>query len=74
MPELRGETPVIKVLNKADLADPEITELWVAHMEQGKGDQGTALTQQEPTMIKQLLTLCHEMLPGATSSCAGCAP
>ena len=28
---------MIKVLNKADLADPEITELWVAHMEQEKG-------------------------------------
>ncbi|MDX7842967.1 ribosome biogenesis GTPase YlqF, partial [Aeromonas caviae] len=63
VPELRGETPVIKVLNKADLADPEITELWVAHMEQEKGIKALPLTQQEPTMIKQLLTLCHEMLP-----------
>ena len=32
---------MIKVLNKADLADPEITELWVAHGA-GEGDQGTA--------------------------------
>ena len=62
VPELRGDTPVIKVLNKADLADPEITELWVAHMEQEK-IKALPLTQQEPEKIKQLLTLCHEMLP-----------
>ncbi len=29
----------------------------------GEGDQGASLTQQEPEKIKQLLTLCHEMLP-----------
>lgn len=63
VPELRGDTPVIKVLNKADLADPEITALWVAHMEQEKGIKALPLTQQEPEKIKQLLTLCHEMLP-----------
>ncbi|WP_421191351.1 ribosome biogenesis GTPase YlqF [Aeromonas enteropelogenes] len=63
VPELRGDTPVIKVLNKADLADPEITALWVAHMEKEKGIKALPLTQQEPEKIKQLLTLCHEMLP-----------
>lgn len=63
VPELRGDTPVIKVLNKADLADPEITALWVAHMEQEKGIRALPLTQQKPEDIKGLLTLCHAMLP-----------
>ncbi|MDX7901627.1 YlqF/YawG family GTPase, partial [Aeromonas media] len=54
VPELRGDTPVIKVLNKADLADPAITELWVAHMEQEKGIKALPLTQQEPEKIKAL--------------------
>ena len=27
---LRGDTPCIKVLNKADLADPEMTKQWQA--------------------------------------------
>ncbi len=63
VPELRGDTPVIKVLNKADLANPAITDLWVAHMEKEKGIKALPLTQQEPEKIKQLLTLCHEMLP-----------
>ncbi|KZX76744.1 hypothetical protein A3715_21705 [Oleiphilus sp. HI0009] len=30
---LRGEKPVIKLLNKADLADPKVTEAWQAHLE-----------------------------------------
>ena len=44
-------------------ADPEITALWAAHMEQEKGIKALPPTQQEPEKIKQLLTLCHEMLP-----------
>ena len=36
-----GDTPVIKVPEQGRSADPEITELWVAHMEQEK-DQGIA--------------------------------
>ncbi|MGL5949143.1 MAG: ribosome biogenesis GTPase YlqF [Aeromonas sp.] len=63
VPELRGDTPVIKVLNKADLADPAITALWVEHMEKEQGIKALPLTQQEPEQIKSLLSLCHEMLP-----------
>lgn len=33
VPALRGDTPLIKVLNKRDLADPEITEQWLAWLE-----------------------------------------
>ena len=29
VPSLRGNTPCIKILNKSDLADPEVTEQWV---------------------------------------------
>ena len=37
IPDLRGSKPLIKLLNKADLADPEVTALWVAHIEQDSG-------------------------------------
>ncbi|ENY70929.1 GTPase YlqF [Aeromonas diversa CDC 2478-85] len=63
VPELRGDKPVIKVLNKADLADPAITALWVAHMEKETGIRALPLTQQKPEEIKSLLALCHEMVP-----------
>mgnify|MGYP000380029550 CR=1 FL=1 len=34
--QLRGDKPVVKVLNKRDLADPELTQLWIDHFEQEK--------------------------------------
>lgn len=63
VPELRGDTPVIKVLNKADLADPKITELWVKKFGEEKGIQAIPISQQNPDHIKSLLSLCNDMLP-----------
>lgn len=38
VPSLRGDTPpLIKVLNKRDLADPVITEQWLAWLERERG-------------------------------------
>ncbi len=39
VPALRGDTPVIKVLNKRDLADPDITAQWLGVA--GEGAWGT---------------------------------
>lgn len=63
VPELRGETPCIKLLNKADLADPATTALWVAHMEQERGIAVLPVTQQSPDKIRQLLNVCEDLLP-----------
>ncbi|MDX1536152.1 ribosome biogenesis GTPase YlqF [Arsukibacterium sp.] len=63
VPQLRGNTPCIKVLNKADLADPALTAVWVAHFEQQSGIRAIPISQQHPEQIKALLKLCNEMLP-----------
>ncbi len=63
VPQLRGNTPCIKVLNKADLADPVLTAVWVAHFEQQSGVRAIPISQQHPEQIKALLKLCNEMLP-----------
>jgi len=63
VPELRGDTPCIKLLNKADLADPETTALWVAHMEKERGIKALPVSQKQPDQIRQLLHLCETMLP-----------
>jgi len=31
--EIRGRKPCVKVLSKSDLADPEVTRLWIEHLE-----------------------------------------
>ncbi|MCC5851840.1 MAG: ribosome biogenesis GTPase YlqF [Alkalimonas sp.] len=61
--QLRKDTPCIKVLNKADLADPARTELWVQHLEQERGIRALPTSQQEPQAIKRLLELCEQLLP-----------
>lgn len=63
VPQLRGDKPCIKVLNKADLADPAITERWVTHLELEKGITALPLTQKNQDQIKQLLPMCNELLP-----------
>lgn len=43
---IRGEKPCIKVLNKRDLADPELTELWIEHYEKEQG------VKQWPSLLR----------------------
>ncbi len=61
--ELRGDKPCIKVLNKSDLADPVMTQDWQEYFEQDKGVKTIALTSESPERMKDILSLCHKMLP-----------
>lgn len=63
VPSLRGDTPCIKLLNKADLADPDITALWVAEMEKTSGIKAIPVSQQHPEQIRQLVNVCESLLP-----------
>lgn len=60
---LRGNKPCIKVLTKRDLADPNITQLWLDYFDQEKSTQGIALSTEQPAEMRQLLNLCRTMLP-----------
>jgi ribosome biogenesis GTPase A len=62
VPSLRGDTPLIKLLNKADLADPAITALWVEKMEQEKGVKALPVSQQRPDQIRNLLNVCTSLV------------
>ena len=61
--DIRGDKACIKVLSKSDLADPAITQQWQEYLEQQKGVKTIALTTQEPERMRDLLNLCHKMLP-----------
>lgn len=63
VPALRGDRPCIKVLNKADLADPEVTAVWVTELEQTQGVTALPLSQQHPEEIRKLLAMCEAALP-----------
>ncbi|MGF1749347.1 MULTISPECIES: ribosome biogenesis GTPase YlqF [Vibrio] len=60
---LRGDKPVVKVLNKRDLADPEKTELWIAHLEKEQGVKAIAITTSNQHEVQQILELCRKLAP-----------
>lgn len=62
VPSLRGDKPCIKLLNKADLADPVMTQRWVEYLEQEQGVKALPVTYTQPAGIKRLLDLCQELL------------
>ena len=61
--ELRGDKPCIKLLNKSDLADASITQLWIDHFQTSRNIKALAVTQEQPATIKQTLKMCRQFFP-----------
>lgn len=62
--ELRGPRPVIKVLNKSDLADPKITQLWLRHLGHVPSCEALAITAKVLPMARKLIARCRSFFPG----------
>ncbi|GMR01074.1 MAG: ribosome biogenesis GTPase YlqF [Gammaproteobacteria bacterium] len=61
--ELRQHRPCIKILNKSDLADPDITKMWLAHFDKEQGVKAQALSVLDKSRTKNLPSLCRKLLP-----------
>lgn len=61
--ELRGDKPCIKILNKADLADPARTLLWQNFLEQEDGVKTLALTAVHTDKVDTVIDLCRKLIP-----------
>lgn len=61
--EIRGDKPCIKVLSKSDLADPILTKQWQDYFERENNVKTIALSTQQPEKMRDLLDLCHKMVP-----------
>ena len=61
--ELRGDKPCLKILNKADMADPEMTRTWLNFLEKQQGIKARATTTEDRSSIRQLSGLIVQMLP-----------
>ena len=62
--ELRQHRPCIKILNKSDLADPEITSMWIKYFEKEQGVKAQALSVLDKSRTRNLPALCRKLLPG----------
>jgi len=60
---LRGDKPCVKVLNKRDLADPELTELWIAHLEKEQGVKALAITTSNAHEVQKIMELVRKLAP-----------
>ncbi|UTV30364.1 ribosome biogenesis GTPase YlqF [Photobacterium atrarenae] len=59
----RNNKPVVKVLNKRDLADPEMTQLWIDHLEQEQGVKALAITTENISEVNKIMDLCRKLAP-----------
>lgn len=60
---IRKEKPCVKVLNKRDLADPEMTKLWIEHLEKENGVKAIAITTTETSEVHKITELCRKLAP-----------
>ncbi|SKA52308.1 ribosome biogenesis GTPase YlqF [Enterovibrio nigricans] len=60
---IRKDKPVIKVLNKRDLADPEMTALWLEHLEKEQGVKAMAITTDHVSEVNKIMELCRKLAP-----------
>jgi len=57
------QRPSLKILNKADLADPEATKAWIAHFSQQKDVHAVALSCKKPADVAKVTALCLKLAP-----------
>ena len=61
--EFAAHKPSIKVLNKADLSDPELVKKWQDHLEKNDNIKTIALSAKDPDSLKKILDLARRMIP-----------
>ena len=61
--EIRGDKPLIKILNKSDLADPKVTQQWLSHLESQHNVRAIALTTENPAVAKTIPKIIRKLVP-----------
>ncbi len=61
--KLRGNKPCIKVLNKSDLADPDVTDSWIEFFDQQEGVKAIPLDARDRSATGQIPKLCRRIVP-----------
>jgi len=61
--QIRGDKPLIKILNKSDLADAAKTQIWLDYLEAQQNVKAIALTTDNPSTAKTLPSLIRKLVP-----------
>ena len=62
-----NQRPALKILNKADLADPERTRRWLLHLNARPGVGAIALSAKSRSEVSRLPSACLALAPGRTT-------
>ncbi len=57
------QRPNLKILNKADLADPEATQAWLNHFNAQPNTKAVALSCKKPGDAKKIPGICRKLAP-----------
>ena len=57
------QRPCLKILNKADLADPKITQQWLDHLNAQSNTRAIAMNTKNPGAVGQILPTCRQLAP-----------
>ena len=60
---LARQRPCLKILNKADLADPVATQAWLAYYNSQKGVKAVALSCKKATDVAKIPAMCLALAP-----------
>jgi len=55
--------PIIKVINKVDLADPKTTKLWSDYLESQDNVKALTITGHKSEQAKKIIKLCRQLAP-----------
>ncbi|MDO6446516.1 ribosome biogenesis GTPase YlqF [Colwellia sp. 1_MG-2023] len=61
--EIRGDKPLIKILNKSDLADPDKTKQWLEYLESQQNVKAIAMTTDNSAVAKTIPSLIKKLVP-----------
>jgi ribosome biogenesis GTPase A len=59
----QGQRPALKLLNKADAADPTETQRWLEHYDAQPGVKAIAVCAKNPSEASRIPRACQELLP-----------
>lgn len=59
--KIRGDKPCLKILNKYDLADSDLTAQWQAHLEKERGVKTITTTTDDPANSKQIMSMIRSI-------------
>ncbi len=60
---LHRQRPCLKILNKADLADPEATRQWIDYYNRQSGVKAVAMTSKNQGEVARIPALCQALAP-----------